>query len=204
MFGKVRWCFELQSIKSEGLVQNKLEFLPKDKYRVLNNIILYKADGHTTEIDTIIVSIYGIFVIEIKDLMGVIKGRKNSKFWRVLKFSSRGYNKTKALYNPLWQNKVHIHKINDILGLDISVYRNIVCFTSDKVAINVNGYVPVSKENLLDEIEKYTEEVLTYEDIDSICEVLHNNEFKTKDKMKKHRVDFYQAKNEYYQHRGDI
>ena len=95
--------FSLKKCSGEKLVQDKLDLLPKDKYRVFNNVVLYKSDGHTTEIDSIVVSLYGIFVIETKDIQGVVKGSLKSKYWRVLKLSSRMYNKSSCLFSPLIQ-----------------------------------------------------------------------------------------------------
>ena len=47
--------------------------LPKDQYIVLNNIMLRTVTG-TTQIDHIVVSVYGIFVIETKNYKGWIFG----------------------------------------------------------------------------------------------------------------------------------
>jgi len=47
--------------------------LSRDKYHVLRNVTLPTADG-TTQIDHIIVSEYGVFVIETKNMKGWIFG----------------------------------------------------------------------------------------------------------------------------------
>ena len=50
----------------EKTVSRKLSRLPKDKYKVLNDIMLATPKG-TTQIDHIVVSIYGVFVVETKN-----------------------------------------------------------------------------------------------------------------------------------------
>jgi len=54
--------------------------LNKKQYQLLKNITLQTDDG-TTQIDHIIVSQYGIFVIETKNYKGWIFGDEYSKTW---------------------------------------------------------------------------------------------------------------------------
>lgn len=54
-----------------------LKSLPKDRYRVINDLLL-TWNGHSTQIDHVIISIYGIFVIETKFYKGWISGGENS------------------------------------------------------------------------------------------------------------------------------
>ncbi|GGI90260.1 nuclease-related domain-containing protein [Shewanella gelidii] len=46
--------------------------LPAKDYQILNNITLPLEDGGTTQIDHIVVSEFGVFVIETKNLQGWI------------------------------------------------------------------------------------------------------------------------------------
>ena len=61
--------------------------LNKDKYYVLRNVTLPTADG-TTQIDHIIVSEYGVFVIETKNMKGWIFGGVRQKMWTQKRYSS--------------------------------------------------------------------------------------------------------------------
>ena len=54
--------------------------LDKTKYKLLKNITLPTDDG-STQIDHIIVSEFGIFVIETKNMKGWIFGSENQKTW---------------------------------------------------------------------------------------------------------------------------
>ena len=57
-----------------------LSFLPSDKYYVIHDVLV-KSGDRTTQIDHIVVSIYGIFVIETKNYKGWITGFDNSEYW---------------------------------------------------------------------------------------------------------------------------
>ena len=47
----------------ERIVSRKLNRLPHDRYKVINNILIDNC-GHSTQIDHVVVSQYGVFVIE--------------------------------------------------------------------------------------------------------------------------------------------
>nr|WP_305906732.1 nuclease-related domain-containing protein [Methylomarinum sp. Ch1-1]MDP4519435.1 nuclease-related domain-containing protein [Methylomarinum sp. Ch1-1] len=55
-------------------------FLDKNQYKLFKNVTLPTEDG-STQIDHIIVSRYGVFVIETKNIRGWIFGGQNQKTW---------------------------------------------------------------------------------------------------------------------------
>ena len=79
-----------------------LKRLPENKYRVINDLLLAK-NGHSTQIDHVIVSIYGIFVVETKFYKGWIFGGENSEYW-----TQNIYGRKYKLLNPIYQNQGHI------------------------------------------------------------------------------------------------
>lgn len=86
-----------------------LKSLPKDSYRVINDLLL-TWNGHSTQIDHVIISIYGIFVIETKFYKGWILGGENSEFW-----TQNIYGHRYKLRNPIYQNQGHIRALKSIL-----------------------------------------------------------------------------------------
>ena len=64
----------------EHWVKEVLSKLDKNVYTVLNDILIY-VDGKSMQIDHIVVSKYGIFVIETKQYNGYITGSKSDKRW---------------------------------------------------------------------------------------------------------------------------
>ena len=83
-------------------------FLSKDKYHLIKNVTLPTEDG-TTQIDHILVSQYGVFVIETKNMKGWIFGSSNQKQWtqKIFKHSSK-------FQNPIHQNYKHIKHLKAV------------------------------------------------------------------------------------------
>ena len=84
-------------------------FLDKDKYHLIKNVTLPTEDG-TTQIDHIIVSKYGIFVVETKNIKGWIIGSENQKQW-----TQQIYKHKSKFQNPLHQNYKHVKTLEDLL-----------------------------------------------------------------------------------------
>ncbi|PNK59847.1 nuclease-related domain-containing protein [Psychrobacter sp. FDAARGOS_221] len=55
--------------------------LDKQVYHRIKNVTLPLPDERTTQIDHIIVSVYGIFVVETKNYKGWIFGSENRSQW---------------------------------------------------------------------------------------------------------------------------
>lgn len=97
----------------ENQVKLILTKLNKHKYHVINNVILKHPNGHTTQIDHIIISRKGIFVIETKNYAGILYGNINKKYWVHIS----GKNKHQV-YNIMYQNQGHINAIkNNVIDI---------------------------------------------------------------------------------------
>lgn len=79
-----------------------LSLLKSSDYKVMNNVVLNK-NGRTTQIDHIVISDYGVFVIEMKNYKGWILGGEYSEYWTQALF-----HRKEKLYNPIRQNLSHI------------------------------------------------------------------------------------------------
>jgi len=100
-------------------------FLDKQKYHLIKNVTLPTDDG-TTQIDHIIVSKYGLFVVETKNMKGWIFGNPNQKIWtqKIFKHSSK-------FQNPLHQNYKHVKTLESFLGLQDYKIFSVVVFIGD-------------------------------------------------------------------------
>lgn len=98
--------------------------LSSKEYSVLHNVILPSGHG-STEIDHLIFSRYGIFVIETKNRGGWIYGSQYDKQWTQT-FSQ--YAKFK-FQNPLHQNYKHTKTVVEILGIPEKYVHSIVAFS---------------------------------------------------------------------------
>jgi hypothetical protein len=101
----------------------KTRFRPPD-YHLLNHITLQLKDG-TTQIDHILVSRFGIFVIETKDYSGwIFADGKDPKWTQVL------YQSKFRFQNPIRQNYRHVCAVRELLEfIDPDFIHSVVVFT---------------------------------------------------------------------------
>jgi predicted RNA-binding Zn-ribbon protein involved in translation (DUF1610 family) len=102
-------------------------FLPKDTYRVINNVTIPDGQGGTTQIDHIVVSPYGIFVVETKHYKGWIFGGERDRQWT----QKIHGNHSQKFQNPLLQNYKHTECLRELLGLTADQVKSVVVFTGD-------------------------------------------------------------------------
>lgn len=96
--------------------------LDKKTYRRLHNVTLNTPDG-TTQIDHIILSPYGIFVIETKNMSGWIFGSEHQSQW-TQRFPRRSFK----FQNPLRQNYKHLKAVEATLGVSIEHLHSVITF----------------------------------------------------------------------------
>jgi hypothetical protein len=153
--------FGLYKSKIKGVIGEKsissiLYFLDKSKYKVINDIVLKKGTK-TSQIDHIVISDFGIFVIETKNYKGWIVGNENSEYWTQVLFKRK-----ERIYNPIKQNLGHINALKNCLSSYSNInYIPIVVF-STKSEIKVNSTTDViNSHQLIATIKKYYEINLT-------------------------------------------
>ncbi|MEY4767891.1 MAG: hypothetical protein RL637_530 [Pseudomonadota bacterium] len=94
-----------------------------DQYHIMNNVVL-KAQNGTTQIDQIIVSKFGVFVIEIKNYKGWIFGNEHQPQWTQTLTSGKY-----RFQNPLRQNYKHIKALQELLNYPESFFISLVVFS---------------------------------------------------------------------------
>lgn len=112
--------------RGEALVAFLLRRGLSDEYQILNNVYLPLPDGATTQIDHIIVSQYGVFVVETKTYSGWIFADEKSKEW-----TQTIYRKKTRFQNPIRQNYLHICALANNLGIDKSYFIGVVAFSGE-------------------------------------------------------------------------
>lgn len=101
--------------------------LSKDIYRSFHNVTLQTPDG-TTQIDHVIVSPFGIFVIETKNMKGWIFGGEQAAQW-----TQNIFGKSYKFQNPLRQNYKHVKALEATLDVSPDVIHSIVVFSGECV-----------------------------------------------------------------------
>ncbi|QCK16237.1 NERD domain-containing protein [Mangrovivirga cuniculi] len=122
----------------EGKVARKLKKLNKKEYIVFNDIYL-EFDGRTTQIDHLIISVYGVFVIETKNYSGWIHGSEKSEYWHQTKYKAKW-----KLWNPIKQNLAHVYFLKKLLSeFGRLNYIPVVVFAGNAILKNVHSDTPV-------------------------------------------------------------
>jgi hypothetical protein len=107
----------------EYKINIQLDQLPKD-YRYLSDLFVKnpKSKSGYSQIDHLVISPYGIFVIETKNYQGTIYGGKERKTWLV--------NGKFKMLNPFVQNYGHIQALKTFLDVKYhDLFISIVSFT---------------------------------------------------------------------------
>ena len=120
--------------RGERRTTRRLGRLDSEEYMVLDNLLIRDGQGATTQIDHVVVSRYGIFVIETKCYKGWIFGNENSRQWTQSLFTGRswfGRSEQHKLPNPIKQNWRHIYVLSEVLALPRRMFHNVVVFSGD-------------------------------------------------------------------------
>ena len=110
--------------RGEKRVFNILSKCLPDGFIVLNDIYLPSSDGTTTQIDHIVVSQYGVFVVETKNYSGWIFANARDDEWTQVI-----YRRKSRFQNPLRQNYRHICALAECLGISKDYFHGVVAFT---------------------------------------------------------------------------
>jgi predicted RNA-binding Zn-ribbon protein involved in translation (DUF1610 family) len=167
----------------EQKVSRKLKRLNKKEFKVLNDVLL--ANGNSTsQIDHIVISRTGIFVIETKNYKGWIHGHEKSEYW-----TQSIYSHKIKLRNPIKQNWAHVYVLKKILSeYNFIKYFPIVVFVGNAKLKNITSKIPVIyTRQLLKTIKSNTEvQNLSIEQINDITDKLNQLNIGRKKEFRRH------------------
>ncbi|MFD1437930.1 NERD domain-containing protein [Acinetobacter sp. ANC 4282] len=132
-------------------------YLKDPQYILLNDCTLPDEQAGTTQIDHILLSPYGIFIIETKNYKGWIFGSERQKMW-----TQKIFKKSYKFQNPLHQNYKH-QKVLELVLADIiapEYLHSIVVFMPDcefKTDMPVNVFRGAA---WVDYVKNFKEEVI--------------------------------------------
>ncbi len=113
--------------RGEALVARvaRNNFGPPD-YHLMNHVTLQMKNG-TTQVDHILVSRFGVFVIETKDYKGWIFANAKQANWTQVLFKRKF-----KFQNPIFQNIRHVRAVQDLLDfLPPGAIKSAVVFTGE-------------------------------------------------------------------------
>ena len=127
-------------------------------YRIFNNILVPDKLGGTTQIDHIVLSPFGIFVIETKNFKGWIFGAEKSKMW-----TKQFFHERYQFYNPIRQNYKHITCLAEYTHLSREYFSPVVVFVGNCSLKTINElpeYVCENKHSMICYIRSRTVHIL--------------------------------------------
>lgn len=166
----------IKGYMGEAVIKIKLSSLDKEKYSVINNLVLENSGGNTysTQIDHLVISTYGIFSIETKNYKGLIYGSEYSKKW------TQNIHGTKNDFmNPVLQNYAHMQAVKSILSkyYPNMRYFSIVAFSPDaKIKVKAKDSVICKTSQVSRNVKSLSyKEILSPNDLKKIVELIEEN-----------------------------
>lgn len=123
----------IKGIVGEELICNEIEKNLDIYYKIIRNVYIYK-DDNKTEIDIILITTTGIFVIESKNYNGYIYGEEKDYNWT--QFIKKGT--TYQRMNPIRQNNYHIKFLSQYLNKPEDDFKSYVVFSDNAKLSKIN------------------------------------------------------------------
>ena len=142
-------------------------FLDKKVYRRFHDVIVPTSNG-TTQIDHLLVSSFGVFVIETKNMKGWIFGSEDQPKW-----TQSLYGKKYSFQNPLRQNFRHTKCLGEHLDLDPAVLHSIIFFIGEctfKTPMPSN----VLRSGLRSHVRSYQQILLSNSEINRVMQAIQS------------------------------
>lgn len=141
--------------------------IPNDcYYKTIRSLYLFDENGHTHQIDQLLIRPNGVFCIEVKNYKGVIYGEEHDERW-LQKLGRETY----SFYNPIKQNKVHKKVIEYNLSHQYKV-APLVVFIKNNIS-NISCDNVISLKDFAKYVSTYKSDItLSNEDIDNIFSII--------------------------------
>ena len=174
--------------EGEALVAKTLKRLSTSDYSVLHNVML-RTGTQLTQIDHIIISVYGISIIETKHYKGIIIGSDKQYYWQ-----QRIGKKRFQLRSPIKQNIAHVLAVSQNLNLDQRVLIPMVVFTGQcTLRVHTKSHV-LYLSQLMSTIRKYQTKSFTPDEVVQLTEQLRHLNVDCKKTRKEHIKQINQKK----------
>lgn len=171
---------QLKGYVGERRIRKILESLGED-VKVYNDLYVPKKNGEMTQIDHVLLSPHGIFVIETKNYTGWIFGSEDQRNW-----TQTIYKKKSRFYNPVMQNNTHIKALQNYLNMDVTFHSIIVFSNAATFKFNEpfqQAHV-IQTKHLKRTIKQYTTQKISDEQLSRISKMLHTRIPETKQQKK--------------------
>ena len=142
---------------------------------------MLKTSKGTSQIDHIVVSVYGIFVIETKNYKGWITGTEYAEQW-----TKNMYGQKYKFRNPILQNYGHVKALQQLLELKEDDFIPIVVFSVDAdIKIKSSKHI-VYTVQLNKVIRKYKDIKFSLEEVRLFADKIANANISSYDTRREH------------------
>ncbi|OWA32959.1 hypothetical protein B9G55_24130 [Saccharibacillus sp. O16] len=180
---------KFKGMMGELSVRRQLRKLGAKEYKVLNNLMIQRADGKTSQIDHVVISKHGVFVIETKNYKGWIRGSEKAEYWAQIL-----YRRKERIYSPIRQNYGHIKALEGHLGDSSIPFISIIAFSPRaELKLDPMSTVVIYTTQLVSTIQQYTDIVLADAQVQQIHQALSVKTSHTHRERKKHVSDIKQS-----------
>lgn len=165
-------------------------FLDKEKYHLIKNVTLPTENG-TTQIDHIIVSRYGVFVVETKNMKGWIFGNEKQRTW-----TQKIFKHTNKFQNPLFQNYKHTQTLKELLSLTDREVFSLIVFIGDSTFKTDMPPNVTEGGGYLRYIKSKTREVLSHAEVHEITKKIEGGRLKPSIQTNRDHVNHLKKKSQ--------
>ncbi len=140
--------------------------LQKSRYTILNDVEL-PAGGGTVHVDHIVVSRFGVFVIESQYASGMISGSEFQDRWK-----QEVWGRARRMENPMHQNALQAETLGRLLGMPQTKIHRVVVLTGHRGMRKPGPDHLVPAEQLIRYIRKKGTHVLEPEQADRVLKAI--------------------------------
>lgn len=166
------------------------QWLPESGYELFSDVMLQDKRG-TTQIDHVVVSRFGIFVIEAKGISGKLYASSETKYrtWKVYR-NGRGY----TFQNPYLQNYRHRCVLSEVLDVPLEVLHDVIFFPHEELVVATPEKLLPSfvteRRGLAAYVLSFKEQVFTAEEVSRLTAILSLKRMEnSRENKKKHTAD---------------
>jgi len=141
--------------------------LDEHTYRRLHNVTLNTPHG-TTQIDHVFLSIYGIFVLETKNMSGWIFGSEKQAQW-----TQKLYKRTFKFQNPLRQNYKHLKALEAALSVSLEHLHSVITFVGGSTFKTEVPANVTQGTGFIRYIKSFQQAVFSEAEVDAMLHAMH-------------------------------
>lgn len=156
----------------EARVNRSLRAALGDDYQLFHDLMLPVRDS-TTQVDHVIVSPFGVFVVETKNMSGWIFGSADQAQWTQVIFRRKS-----KFQNPIRQNFKHVKAVQTLLGIGAHKVHGIVAFVGNATPKSgIPAGVVWSVQSLAQQIRSRRAVLLSEDEVRAFAARLSSDDF---------------------------